>query len=396
MRIFIILALLLIISPVKVIAQPIEQDESDWRRQIETEIKEQADTLDVGEWREFLSGTGEVENAILPQGNISDIVADLALGRLEINAGEILRQGVFMFYGGILHNLRWMAKIMALGIICGIINNLKESFKNESVAEIVFFACYATIILLVMHSFIPVLDSSKMAIQRMVQFMQMLFPVLLAFLVAVGGVVSSALMQPAIAFMAGLVGLFLRNVMIPLILLSAVIVLVNNISDKMKLHSMSALVSSICVWILSGIFTVFIGVLVVQGVIAATFDGLSARTAKFAIDTFVPIVGGIFSQALDVIVGCSLMVKNAVGVVGLLILASISLYPALNVLSLVAVYKISAALLEPVTEERVVSCLNGLGNVMTILFVSVMGVAIMFFISITLIIATGNMAVMLR
>lgn len=371
-------------------------DEPDWNRLIETEIREQADALDLNEWRKFLSGVEEWQRLVLPRDDVNDMVADLTLGRFEFNIAKLIEQAAYSLYGGILHNLSFMAKIMALAIACGVIRNMKDSFNNESVGEVVFFACYATIILLLIQSFMPVIDDANQAIKRMVQFVQILFPVLVAFLIAVGGVVSSSVMQPAIAMMVGLTGMILRNVMMPLILLSFVVVLVNHLSDKVRLNSLSTLLNNLSAWTLGGIFTVFVGVLAVQGAVAATFDGISVRTAKYAIDAFVPIVGGMFSQAVDIVIGCSLMLKNAVGIAGLLILGLISIHPAMSVLSLIAVYKISGALLEPVTDERITDCLNGVGNVMTMLFVCIVGTAIMFFIVIALLIAAGNMTVMMR
>lgn len=373
-----------------------ENKEPDWDELMENEIKEQAGTLDLAEWREFLSGTEGWEGVLLPATDINEMVTDMALGRFEINIAKIAEQAANALYGGVLINIRWMAKIMVLAVICGVIRNMNDSFSHESVGEIVFFACYATIVLLLIQSFIPVIEASNEAIQRMIRFMQVFFPVLIAFLIAVGGIVSSAVMQPAIALMVGLIGVFLKNVMIPLILMAAVLVLINHISDKMRLNSLSTLVTNAIAWMLGGIFTIFIGVLAVQGVVAASFDGVSVRTAKYAIDAFVPVVGGMFSQAVDIVIGCSLMVKNALGVAGLLILVLICINPAMNVLSLIAVYKISGALLEPVTDERIVDCLNGVGNVMTMLFITVSGVAIMFFIVVAFIVAAGNMTVMLR
>jgi len=373
-----------------------QENEPDWGSFIETEIEEQAGALDLNEWRKFLSGVEDWQRLVLPNNDVNDMVADLALGRFEFNAAKLIEQAAYSLYGGILHNLSFIAKIMALAIVCGVIRNMKDSLHNESVGEVVFFACYATIILLLIQSFMPVIDDANQAIMRMVQFMQILFPILVAFLVAVGGVVSSSIMQPAIAMMVGLTGAILRNVMMPLILISFVVVLVNHLSDKIRLNSLSDLLNNLCVWMLGGIFTIFVGVLTVQGAIAATFDGVSVRTAKYAIDAFVPIVGGMFSQAVDIVIGCSLMLKNAIGIVGLLILGLISIHPAMSVLSLIAAYKISGALLEPVTDERVVDCLNGVGNVMMMLFICIVGTAIMFFIVVTLLVAAGNMTVMMR
>jgi len=144
------------------------------------------------------------------------------------------------------------------------------------------------------------------------------------------------------------------------------------------------------------IFTVFVGALIVQGVMAASIDGISIRTAKFAVDTFVPVVGKMFAQAVDMVVGCSLLIKNAVGLVGLLVVASICLYPVLKILGIMAIYKLTSAVLEPVTDKRIADCLNDIGNMMIIIAITVAGMAMVFFLAITLVIGVGNAATMMR
>jgi stage III sporulation protein AE len=148
--------------------------------------------------------------------------------------------------------------------------------------------------------------------------------------------------------------------------------------------------------VLSFVFTIFIGVLTIQGAMTASFDGISIRTAKFAMDTFVPIVGKMLSQSLDAVIGCSLLLKNAVGTAGLIIIGLLSMAPAVKIFTLMFLYKLSGSLLEPITDKRIADCLNGTGNVLLVLLVTVLGIALMFFLTTALMIAAGNTAVMLR
>src|SRR5690606_38363121 len=145
------------------------------------------------------------------------------------------------------------------------------------------------------------LNVGKNTIEQMTSFMQILFPPLLALLIGMGGIASSGVMQPATALLTGITGVFLNNVMIPLIFLSTILVLVSNISENISIENLSKLSRNICSWVLGIVFTIFIGVLSVQGIMAASFDGVSIRTTKYAIETFVPVVGKMFSQTVDVV-----------------------------------------------------------------------------------------------
>lgn len=133
-----------------------------------------------------------------------------------------------------------------------------------------------------------------------------------------------------------------------------------------------------------------------QGAGTSTVDGISIRTAKFASKNFIPIVGGIFSDTVDTIVGCSLILKNAIGFAGLLVVFLTTLFPVIKILALVFIYKFAGAVIQPLGEDAMVKCLNDMASHLTFIAITVSSVALMFFVAITVIIASGNITVMMR
>ncbi|NLC43893.1 MAG: stage III sporulation protein AE, partial [Clostridiales bacterium] len=111
---------------------------------------------------------------------------------------------------------------------------------------------------------------------------------------------------------------------------------------------------------------------------------------------FIPIVGKMFSESVDLIVGCSLLLKNAIGVAGLIIIALLCLAPAIKIFSLLFLYRLVSALLEPITDNRITECLSGIAKVLSVLLITVLGIALMFFLTVALMIGTGNTSMMLR
>ena len=89
---------------------------------------------------------------------------------------------------------------------------------------------------------------------------------------------------------------------------------VNHLSDRAHLTRMAQLLRGAVCWLLGVSFTVFLGAMSLQGVTSASIDGVAIRAAKYAVDNFVPVVGGMFSDTMDTLVGCTLIVKNALGV----------------------------------------------------------------------------------
>ena len=388
------LTLALILLPLQAQASP--QENSSWYESTEGLIAEQLDDLDTNDWTPFLKYVQQEGFDLLEGESASDVIRRLITGQFSFSWSDMLKALIRVFFGEFNLNLVMIAKIMIIAVICGIFRNMNDSFKNSSVGEIGYFVCYSVVMILIIQSFLSILSVGKTSIDNMSGFMQLLFPLLLGLLTSMGNFSSVTIMQPAIGMIVGTVGAVLTNFVFPLITLSAVIILVNQISKRIQIQKLGKLLNSLCSWTLAFIFTIFISVLAIQGALTASIDGISIRTAKFAVDTFVPIVGKMFSQSLDTIVGCALLVKNAVGAAGLIILVLICLAPAVKIFSLLFLYKLAGALLEPITDERIVESLNGIGNVLSILLITVLGIAIMFFMTVALLIATGNTAVMLR
>ena len=158
----------------------------------------------------------------------------------------------------------------------------------------------------------------------------------------------------------------------------------------------SALLKTGAGWTLGVGFTVFISVTALQSLGAAAADGVSIRTAKYAVDHFVPVVGGMFADTMDTLVGASLLIKNALGLTGLLILLVTASLPMVQTLAAAAVYRACAALLEPLSDSRASGCMQAFSDVLMLLFVIQLSVGAMFLLLTAQMLAVGNLTVMLR
>jgi len=233
-------------------------------------------------------------------------------------------------------------------------------------------------------------------IDSMVTFMQSLLPMLMGLLASVGGFASSAVFQPIIFASISFIATIIKNIIVPLLYFSVVLAILNNISDKVHISKLSNLLRQFSVAILGILMTVFIGIITVQGVASSSLDGVTAQTAKFALDNFIPVVGGFLSNAFDTVISCSLLIKNGVSIAALIIIVLLCSIPLLKMLSIIVIYKVSCALIQPVIDNEIVQCLNEMANTLFLMFSCLTGVGVMFFIAITVIMGAGNMTVMMR
>ncbi|MEA4849568.1 MAG: stage III sporulation protein AE [Clostridiaceae bacterium] len=359
-------------------------------------LKSQLDNLDISGIEKFVDDINKDSEGLVPEINVKELVFSLFEGNIIENIGEIGKGIASFFFKEVIGNFSLMGKLLILAIFCAILQNLHNAFEEDSIGRLAYGICYILIIIIAVKSFNDAMLIGVDAINKMTGFMQSLLPTLLALLTAVGGISSSAVFQPLLFTCITLITTFIKVFVMPMVLFSAVISILNNLSDSINISKLASLLKQIAVGALGLVLTAFTGVLAVQGVASASIDGATIRTAKFAVDNFVPIVGNFLSEAFDAVVSCSLILKNGIGIAGFLILLLICSFPLIKMFSIVIIYKVASALIQPILDNQIVQCLNDMGNAMMILLTCVIAVAVMFFMALTVIMGVGNMAVMVR
>src|SRR5690606_6660232 len=212
----------------------------------------------------------------------------------------------------------------------------------------------------------------------------------------VGAFAAAGLLSPASVVLVNGVGLVASQWVLPLIFMGTVLQVVNHLPGRIRIERLAALVRQAGIVLLSAAFLVFLGVMSVQGAAAGVADGVLLRTAKFGAGTFIPVLGGMFADAAELVIGSSLLLKNAVGIFGLVIVASVVAVPLVKVLALVLVFRLAAALVQPIADGTFVEALTAMSDGLVLAGVTAGAVALMFFLALTLLLGVGNAAVMLR
>jgi len=363
---------------------------------IDSLIDEQLNHLDLDELQKFADEIVMDAEGMISEINIKDFVKELYIGSEKLSLKGILNQLWMFVWKELMQNVDLLGKIIILSVFCALLQNLHKGFDNESIGKLAYSACYVIIIILAIGSFTLVSKLCIETIDKMVSFMQSLVPTLIALLLTVGGITSSSLFQPIVYTSLTFIATIIKITIIPMVMLSAVLSIVSNISDKVKISKLASIVRGVSVGLLGVMLTIFTGIISIQGLAASSLDGLAAKTAKFAVDSFVPIIGDFLSEAFDTVVSCSLIIKNGISIVGLIVLLLICLFPLVKIFSIFAIYKISSALIQPIVDNELVQCINDISTSIFIMFCCVVAVGILFFISITIIMGIGNMTVMMR
>lgn len=359
-------------------------------------IIEQLESIDLSEMEELINSMNEEYPMSLQKIDIKTFITKALKGELNLSLKGILIGFCKKLFKEIFINTKLLSQLIIISILCGLLNNLSNSIGNNATGQIAFYSCYLIIAGIVIKGFIVAMNVGYEAIDNMVSFMQALMPVILTLLMAAGSITASAIFKPIIVGSIGITSTIMKDIILPLIFFSAILAIVNNLPSKIQVSKLASLIKQICITLIGLVLTIFFGIITIEGVLASSTDGVTLRTARFAVDRFIPIVGGFMSDAVDTVLGCSLLIKNAVGVVGLIIILTIVTFPMLKIISLIIIYKITAVLIEPVSDKKIVDCLNDMSSSLVIVFATVISVAIMFFIAITAVVGAGNITAMIR
>lgn len=359
-------------------------------------LQDQLDSMDLSEIEKFVDEIAKESEGLVPDIDIKEMVLSLFKGNVISNLKEIGRGIAAFFLKEVIGSFAVMGKLLILAIFCAVLQNLHDAFEEDAIGRLAYGICYVLVIIMAVSSFKDAMKIGVDVIDRMVGFMQALMPTLLTLLAAVGGITSSAVFQPLLFSSITLITTFIKVFIMPLVLFSAVLSVLNNLSESINVSRLASLLKQVAVGALGLVLTAFTGIITVQGIATVSIDGATIRTAKFAVDNFVPIVGGFLSDAFDAVISCSMILKNGIGIAGFLILLVICSFPLIKMFSIVLVYKVASALIEPILDNQIVQCLNDMSNAMLVLLTCVIAVAVMFFMALTVVMGIGNMTVMVR
>lgn len=324
---------------------------------------------------------------------VSYIKNYITTGKGNLSFSKICDAVISLLFKEVKTVLSMCITIVVIGIICSLIKNLQSAFSSDSISEIAFYACYALMIIVLTRTFIISLDLAKDIITEISSFMSKLLPILVVMLGVAGGFTESATMDPIVLGTTIIIPKIYLNIILPLILITFVLQFTNNISTEPKISNLCSLVKSAVLWIQGLILTVYIGLLTVRGITASTIDAVTLKTAKFTIDNFIPIVGKTFSDAITSVAGYSLIIKNAIGSVGLIVLILIIIYPIIKIFLSSIILKISSSLLEPIADKRITKAVFSAGDSLVLILSSVLCVSLMFFVLIAMMVSAGKFVI---
>ncbi|MBC7324928.1 MAG: stage III sporulation protein AE [Moorella sp. (in: Bacteria)] len=344
----------------------------------------------------FLNQLDREVGQYLPRLGFQEILASLRQGKLPLDPAAAGRGLLKYLFHELLASGALLGQLLILAVACAVLQNLQAAFSGGSISTVARGVAFLALITLALTSFTLAVRTGGEAIDRMVSFFQSLLPALITLLAATGGITASTLLQPVLIYAVTIADTLMHNVLFPLLYLTACLTVVGRIADRFQVSKLAGLLKQVAMVALGLMMTVFTGVLSIYGIAGSVADGVGLRVVEFATDTFLPVVGGMLSDAVETIAGTTLLLKSAVSLVGVIIIFFLAAFPMLKILSLVVVYKVAAAVVQPFGEDQLADALDGIGGALTLVFACVAVAGLIFFLAIAIIVVLGNITVALR
>ena len=285
---------------------------------------------------------------------------------------------------------------MIIVVVHSILKSISDNLENKGTSKIAYYAQYILIVTLVMANFSDMVTMIKTAITNIIGYMNTLIPILLALIMTTGNVVTANLLQPVILFSVVFIGNTITLIILPITFVATVLGILSNLSDKVQIGKLSKFLKSGITWTLGFVITIFVSILSLEGGLTSSVDGITIKGLKSASSTFIPVVGKALGDSVDTVLGATSIIKNAVGVVGIIMVVGICAIPIIKLIVITVIYHFTAAITEPLADKKIVDVIEQMAGTFKVLLGIMFFVAVLFIIGLAMTLKISNAGMMYR
>lgn len=351
-------------------------------------VNNQLNSLDMSQLDEIVNQITQDSN-ILGSTSFSEKIKDIISGKLTIDATNFWGYISNILVDDVLSFLPYVCMIIAIAVLYSMVS-ASHSGKNKTLNDVIHFVCYGAVVVIVVLWASKLLMLTANTVTNIKQQMDIIFPILLTVLTALGGNVAVSVYQPAMAILSGGVASIFTDILLPIFSFVLVFTVVSNLAKNIKFGKFADFFSSGFKWIMGIVLMIFSAFVSIQGLMAGSIDSISLKTAKYTIKSAVPLIGGFLSDGVSLIMVSSVLIKNAIGVGGLLILFCTIMLPIVKIIVFSFLMKLASAILEPIADSRITTFVSSIAKSIQMLIALILGIAFMYLLMIGLVMCSTN------
>lgn len=267
--------------------------------------------------------------------------------------------------------------VVAIAVLTSVLHSLPG--KTGAVVELIGSIGVGTMII---GSTGTMIHEAAQTIQTLSDYAKLLLPVLTTAMAAQGGITASAALYTGTAVFDALLSALISSVMIPIVYIYIAISLGKSALGEPMLDKLQKFAKWLITWTLKTVMYVFTGYMTITGVVSGATDQSALKAMKLTISGMVPVVGGIMSDASEAILVSAGVVKNSVGIYGMIAMIAIAIGPFLRIGAQYILLKITASVCGILGGKRITGFMEDLSSAMGCLLAMTGTVCLMLLISV--------------
>ena len=357
----------------------------------EENLEEQQEEFGISE---FIEKAQNYSGEFFEDMDMNEILNSAIKGEVD---NQTFFQKILNLLGGeLVDGLTVLGSILAIVIIHSILKSVSESLENDTISKLIYYVQYILIVTIVMMNFSDIVQVVKDTCNNLIGFMNILIPLLISLMIYTGSIATSGILEPIILFLINFIGNIIQTVIIPIVLIFTSLIVISKISDNVQIDKLSKFLKSGVVWFFGIILTIFVGVISLEGTLSSSVDGITSKTTKAVVSSAIPVVGKILGDAVDTVLGAGILLKNAVGLIGVIVVIGICIIPILKLGILTIAYKVLSAICEPIADKNITSLLDQIGDVYKIFLAILCSISVMLIVGTALVVKISNTGMMYR
>lgn len=354
-------------------------------------IEEQKELFGISD---FINEAKEYGGDFFEDIDVSNMLSNAISGKIDNNT--IYKKILSLLGNEVKTSITTLISVLIIIVIHSILKSISDSLENDGIAKIIYYVQYILIVTIIMSNFAETINIVKETTSNLVGFMNTLIPILITLMIYTGSAITSGIIEPVILFVINFIGNMIQTILIPIVLVATVLTIVSKISDKIQITKLTKFLKTSVTWTLGVILTLFVGIVSLEGTLSSSIDGITAKTTKAAVSSLIPVVGKILGDTVDTVLGCGVILKNAIGLIGVIVIIGICIVPVLKIGILTIIYNFAAGIIEPIADEKIVKLIEEIGGVYKLLFGIICSLSVLLIIGVTLVIKISNSGMMYR
>lgn len=318
-----------------------------------------------------------------------DVVSAFMAGDSEETGDVLLDFAKDQIFYELSYNRQSLVYVVLIAITAAVFSNFAGAFKSRQISDISFYVMYMLLITLCLTSFRTSASGIEEQLGSLVDFMRVLCPSYFLAVAFASGSTTSLFFYNVILLIIYAVELLIVRFLLPVINIYIMVRVLGNLTGEDSLSELADLIRKVVTWILRSLLACVVGVNVVQGLLAPAIDSVK-RSALTRTAEALPWVGNAVGGAAELVLGTAVLIKNSIGMAGAVIAAVICAAPILEMLIMALMYKLAAALVQPVSDKRITACISGVSEGYEIMVRVVFTAGMLFLLTIAVVAASTS------